>query len=98
MLWGHSVGHSSLDLGRCQIPSSTLGRPLFFRSCAMPLAFVEADRDQVIVADHQRLVQAGYLAECELGPPPCHLTQPAAFKLYNRRYIDLAERILRRLN
>jgi hypothetical protein len=64
----------------------------------MPLAFVEADHHQVIVADCQRIAQAGYLAECELGPPPCHITQRAAFKEYNERYIALAERIARRPN
>jgi hypothetical protein len=64
----------------------------------MPLAFVIADRDQCILADHQRLVQAGHLAECQLGPPPDHISQPAAFKEYNRKYIDLAEEILRRPN
>jgi hypothetical protein len=64
----------------------------------MPLAFVIADLDQILAADHQRLVQAGYLAECQLGPPPCHLTQPAAFRVYNRKYIELADKILARLN
>ena len=64
----------------------------------MPLAFVIADRDQVIQADHQRLVQAGYLAECQLGPAPDYRTCPAAFKAYNQAYIELADKILSRLN
>jgi hypothetical protein len=68
------------------------------RASAMPLAFVIADRDQVIQADHQRLVQAGYLAECQLGPAPDYRTRPAAFKAYNQAYIELADKILARLN
>jgi hypothetical protein len=65
----------------------------------MPLlAWVIADRDQVIVADRQRLAQAGHLAECQLGPPPDYITCPAAFKAYNQAYIELADKILARLN
>jgi hypothetical protein len=57
-----------------------------------------AYQQAVIAADRYRIWQAGHLAEQQLGFPPCHLTQPAAFRRYHEAYLKLARAILARPN